>query len=88
MPFVQDAWAGHDRDEPDFSDWLPGRAVHQLARLVFSRLDALHDFGCDWSAPVAPSFHQNKHRRTFAAACVRLFMPLDFYHTALMAAIF
>ena len=88
MPFVQGALANRCRDESDFSDWLPRRAVHQFARLVFSRLDALHDFGFDWSAPVAPSFHQDKHRRAPAAACVRLFLPLGFHHIALMAALF
>jgi hypothetical protein len=86
--FWQDALASRHRDEFNLSDWLPRRAVHQFARLVFSRLDALHDFGCDWSAPVAPSFHQNKHRRASAAARFHLFLSLGFHHVALMAALF
>ena len=88
MPFVQDILASRRRDESDFSDWLPGRAVHQFDGFIFPRLDALHDPGRDWSAPVAPSFHQDKHRRASAAARVRLFLPLGFHHVALMAALF
>ena len=88
MPFVQDILASRRRDESDFSDWLSGRAVHQLDGFIFPRLDALHDFGRDWSAPVAPRFHQDKHRRASAVACVRLFLPLDFHHAAVMDALF
>ena len=88
MPFVQDILASRRRDESDFSDWLSGRAVHQLDGFIFPRLDALHDPGRDWSAPVAPSFHQDKHRRASAAAWDCLFLSLGFHHAAFMAAVF
>ena len=88
MPFVQDILASRRRDESDFSDWLSGRAVHQLDGFIFPRLDALHDPGRDWSAPVAPSFHQDKHRRASAAAWDCLFLSLGFHNAAFMVALF